>query len=201
MNVLFIAIIILMIVATLWWILNPILFPQSLAESHNRTDNEAVQELEVKRDAIYAAVKDLEMDFESGKIAEQDYQQTRLKFFQSVALILKKIDQFSASTEARLDGQIDELLNAAAQQPRRGAEKIDIHTEITSVARNLPTTAESEFRCSECGHSYTPGDAFCAQCGTALRAICPACDAAVTPDDKFCPQCGESLATTEVASS
>lgn len=37
------------------------------------------------------------------------------------------------------------------------------------------------------------GAAFCARCGTSLRAPCPACGVAVEADDAFCSACGAQL--------
>lgn len=197
MNTVFIAVIVLMIAVTLWWVLKPILSQQTDIEAAERADVLTLGELEMKRDAIYSAIKDLELDFESGKIAEQDYQQGRLKFLQEVAGILKQIDALSGDFESRLDAQVDALLT-----------QDDLITEdLRTDARNeiqaqlaVFETATSNYACPQCGHPYEIGDTFCTQCGFSLITECPSCHGQVRPGDKFCPHCGENLETVEVAS-
>ncbi len=197
MDILFFIIIALMIAITLWWVLKPIFSPPNETDNIARADEEALQELTVKRDAIYSAVKDLELDFESGKISEQDYQQARLKFLQQVANILKKIDAVSGSHSARLDKQVDALLAKASEEAVSADMKAAVRTEIALAARDIPATAASEYQCPGCGHSYTPEDAFCTHCGMALNATCSACGSPIVPGDKFCPQCGEKISAAE----
>ena len=49
--------------------------------------------------------------------------------------------------------------------------------------------------CPACGHVNPPGQKFCGQCGTALRAACPSCGQVNPPGQKFCGECGALLAT------
>ena len=48
-------------------------------------------------------------------------------------------------------------------------------------------------RCQSCNHDNRAARRFCAECGTALVALCAACGAANEPGEKFCGGCGERL--------
>ena len=57
--------------------------------------------------------------------------------------------------------------------------------------------------CGSCGTRNSPGDRFCARCGTPLmpaaapgagmKATCPTCGARIDHPSRFCPMCGGSL--------
>lgn len=197
MDTVFIAVIVLMIAGTLWWVLKPILGAQTDIEAAERADSLTLSELEMKRDAIYSAIKDLELDFESGKIAEQDFQQGRLKFLQQVAAIIKQIETLSGDFESRLEAQVDALLasdNTVTEDLRHTA-RAEIEAQMAVL-----DTVTSDYACPTCGHPYEAGDTFCTECGTSLVSECPTCHGQVRPGDKFCPHCGENLKTVEVAS-
>ena len=99
-----------MIIATLWWILKPMLDADIQYEVTQLHNEQLLEELNLQREAIYAAIKDMEMDFESGKISESDFQQGRLKFMQQAAGILKRIDALSSDNDDYLNAQIEDLL-------------------------------------------------------------------------------------------
>ncbi|RME45683.1 MAG: zinc ribbon domain-containing protein [Caldilineae bacterium] len=191
-----------LVLATLWWVLNPL---------WQRADRPAEQpieplydlaELETRRDILYRAIKDLELDFEAGKIAESDYQQVRLKFMQQAAEVLKQMDRLSRQTETGLEAEIDAMLARfqAEEDDRARALRREARAEILRQAALSPAEAAAEAApCPACGAPVAAGDAFCSQCGAALGNRCPACDAPVAPEDRFCTHCGARL-TAEVAS-
>ncbi len=50
--------------------------------------------------------------------------------------------------------------------------------------------------CSNCGHSYNPGDKFCPGCGKQVgntKKVCPKCGKESGADTNFCPGCGTKL--------
>jgi len=48
-------------------------------------------------------------------------------------------------------------------------------------------------RCRSCDHENRADRRFCAECGTALAAVCTSCGAANEPGEKFCGGCGAQL--------
>ena len=47
--------------------------------------------------------------------------------------------------------------------------------------------------CPKCGVQNTPGQGFCAACGTQLQQNCANCSSAVDASAKFCPFCGSGM--------
>lgn len=197
MNTFFLAVIVLMIIATFWWVLKPMLnseIQHDVAQLHNQ---QLLEELSLQREAIYAAIKDMELDFESGKISESDFQQGRLKFMQQAAGILKKMDTLAIDDAEQLDAQIEALLSSTKIDD---AVRADARESLKVQRASLQDgSAEAGRTCPKCGKSVHADDAFCAHCGTSLSVECPACHKNVLDTDKFCPHCGTSIPVQEVA--
>ena len=190
----------LLILATLWWVLKPLWErADHPAEEQPVESLYDLAELEARRDIIYRAIKDLELDFEAGKIAESDYQQVRLKFMQQAAGVLKQIDRLSQRTEAGLDAEIDAMLARFQAEATGEADTLrrEARAEILRQAALPAETPAGAAACPACGAPVAAGDAFCSQCGAALANRCPECDAPAAPQDRFCVHCGARL-TTEV---
>jgi len=56
-------------------------------------EGDTYHELLYKKDAAYTAIKDLEFDYQSGKLSEEDYSQMKEQFDREAISILEKIDQ------------------------------------------------------------------------------------------------------------
>lgn len=100
--------------------------------------NHRASDLEAQKAEIYKAIKDIEFDYQMGKLSEEDYTELRDQYKTQAIEILKKID-------ARAMG-------AARRGP--GGQGTQKH-------------ARARF-CHQCGASIQKGDKFCSNCGTAL---------------------------------
>jgi hypothetical protein len=82
--------------ALLAWVLFPIVLE---AGGNLRTISTARSELEdlfVQREGVYATLKELDFDYETGKLIEQDYRELRARYSAEAARILQRIDQLEA---------------------------------------------------------------------------------------------------------
>jgi hypothetical protein len=80
--------------ATTLWVLAPILGWTAPREDEgpSRTDSGQEELLEARRQLL-ASIKDLEMEFRTGKLTQEDYEQTRERLTREAVEVLKKIDQ------------------------------------------------------------------------------------------------------------
>jgi cell division protein FtsB len=190
MNIISIVVIALLIAATLWWVLKPLWEGGSKTlERGAPLQQQTLAELEQRRNAIYTAIKDLELDFESNKISEDDYRQSRLRFTQQAAGILKQIDHLSQDMDARLDEEIDALL---ARFQADSPEKDENLQELARAEIKREAAAPSS-TCPNCQQPVNPDDAFCHHCGASLTGLCPNCQNVAAPGDIFCTRCGTRL--------
>ncbi|MCH8863758.1 MAG: zinc-ribbon domain-containing protein [Chloroflexi bacterium] len=102
-----------------------------------------LQELHSRRDTTYSMLKELEFDYQSGILTEEDYRELEKRYKRKGISILKNIDQLGEGAD------LDD----------------DIEAQIKKMRR-----PESEARfCPQCGEKYRAGDRFCTHCGTRLN--------------------------------
>jgi RNA polymerase subunit RPABC4/transcription elongation factor Spt4 len=126
-------------------------------------------DLKPQREQVLAALRDLDFDYQTGKIAEQDYTILRSELMVQAAQLIR-----SQETE---DEAIENLIRA-----RR---------EALSVGEAR--------KCSQCGRKLSADDRFCPGCGEPVGTACPKCGQTTTSEDRFCSKCGEPVAVKSEA--
>ena len=111
------------------------------AAEHDEAGDVPLADLLARRDTAYQLLRDLDSDFQAGKLAEDDYRPMRVQALAQAAEIVAQIDAHEA----------DEAAAAAG----RGGEQAD---------SQAPGTDEAAF-CGNCGAARQPDDAFCRKCG------------------------------------
>lgn len=76
-------------------------------------DQKKLNYLYSKRALVYDNIKDLEGEFEMGKLSEEDFQRLRNELFAEAETVVREID------EAHIRREIDELIEKEAEQHRR----------------------------------------------------------------------------------
>ena len=104
------------------------------------TEDEHLQELRSRRDAIYSAIEELELDFKSGTLAEEDYRDLETSYTREANSLLKDIDALEKATA--VEDEIERQVRQARQAPA--------------------------LLCPRCGARYLKGDRFCSRCGASL---------------------------------
>ncbi len=105
--------------------------------------NHRASELEERKKTIYSAIKDIEFDYQMGKISEEDFKELRQQYKDEAIGILKKLDK----------AQMKQMKPAAQQQTQgKGAAKMEKTAQF----------------CWVCGTGIAENDKFCPNCGTNL---------------------------------
>ena len=102
--------------------------------------DEKLQELHSRRDTTYSMLKELEFDFQSGILTDEDYRELEARYKRNAISILKDIDNVKKGTK------VEEEIERQVQELRQSQGRF----------------------CPKCGTSYQKGDRFCPHCGTAL---------------------------------
>lgn len=75
----------------------------------------ALLDLFAERDAVLASLRDLQLDYETGKVSESDYRVMRQSLLTHAARLLRAIERAESSEEADIDREIEQLRELARQ--------------------------------------------------------------------------------------
>jgi hypothetical protein len=110
------------------------------------------KQLLAQRDTIYATIRELDFDYQTGKVNQLDYQARRQRYVLEGVQVLKSLDALPQDSErASLAAEIETAIQAARQRRAQG-----------------DAMPESRF-CPQCGQPTGPDAYFCAQCGAELK--------------------------------
>ena len=110
------------------------------SRSVEAVEDERLRELHSERDTTYSMLKELEFDFQSGILTDEDYQDLEARYKRKAVSILRNMDTLEKGTE------IEEEIERQVQEWRGGQGK----------------------SCPQCGVKYQEEDRFCSHCGTRL---------------------------------
>jgi ribosomal protein S27AE len=108
--------------------------------SSDSAEDKKLRELRSKRDTTYSMLKELEFDFQSGILTDEDYRDLEARYKRKAVSILKDMDDLG-----------------------KGA---DVEEEIEKQVQKL-RSSKVRF-CPQCGAKSQEGDRFCSRCGTGL---------------------------------
>jgi hypothetical protein len=141
-------------------------------EAHERQD-----QLTARRDAVYALIRELDADFQTGKITEEDFRAQRERYVMQGVSLLKQLDTLSSdgafekvrkSGGAALEAEIEAAVLELRQKP--GFRE---HVPWRAVP-GKPGFYEPATRfCTQCGQPAALEDNFCGQCGAPLKRTAP----------------------------
>jgi RNA polymerase subunit RPABC4/transcription elongation factor Spt4 len=128
------------------------------------------------KQSALAALRDLDFDFRTGKVAEEDYLPLRQRLVAEAAQALQ-VTEATASSSSDWDAEIEAAIRAVRASSR----------------------AARRSACPQCHAPVGDDDRFCPKCGAALGVTCPQCRSAVQATDKFCARCGATLKSEVVS--
>ena len=111
-------------------------------------DETPLHHLLSRKDSIYLAMKDLEFDYQTGKLSDDDYGSLRQKFVAQAATVLEEIDDMRPG--------------------KKGGAKAGAKKKAAATATIVKTDEAGEQTCDECGFAYSDGNKFCQSCGAEL---------------------------------
>ncbi len=103
-------------------------------------EDEKLQELSFERDTTYSMLKELDFDFQSGILTEEDYRDLEARYKRKAISTLRNID------DAGKGIGVEEDIEKQVQELRRRSGRF----------------------CSQCGAGCQDGDRFCSRCGANL---------------------------------
>ncbi len=114
-------------------------FKQRL-RSADSVEDEKFRELHSRRDTTYSMLKELEFDFQSGILTDEDYRDLEARYKGKAISILRDIDDLGKDTE------VEEEIEKQILELRRSKGRV----------------------CSQCGTRCHKDARFCSHCGASL---------------------------------
>ena len=147
----------LMLTAALVPLVIPLFRPPLLALRSASGSAARLRALEMRRDAIYGAIREAGFDLRTGKIDQGDYDQQ--------VVLLKR-------EAVGVVGEIEELKS----NPPRGSKRIErAVADLREGKFSAPAVAPEEQLatnfCTQCGQQAAADDRFCSNCGTDLETV------------------------------
>ena len=131
----------LMIALTFIFITYPFLKKRSGFSAVGAVADDRLLELHSRRDTAYSMLKELEFDFQSGILTEEDYKDLEARYKGKAVSILREIDSLAK------DDDIEDIIEKQVMALRRSKERF----------------------CRQCGAGRQQDDRFCSHCGANLR--------------------------------
>ena len=161
-------------------------------------------ELLKKKDFIYSSIRELNIDYNMGKLAAEDHQALRQEYMKEASDVLDELDR-TAVSDLPVEEQIEEAVReirqrrdpasgeaAAADDETVPAETVPAETVPAEDARPVPSARVQE--CRICRTVNEQSARFCIGCGASLKTInCAGCGAENPASARFCAQCGGKL--------
>jgi len=192
MAILTLLIALLLSLAAVAWAAWPLLKPGPPAVI---VEDDKLVELLGRKDAVVAAIKDLEFDYNVGKLSTDDYERYDQRLRRQAVGLMQQIEQIapeSVSLDSALEAQIVARRMIHAEAPGiNAAAKGNGAGMPTEVVDSPPIAAATAASASSQGISPVVsatdagGAKYCTQCGTRLE-----------PSYRFCAACGQPVART-----
>lgn len=122
-------------------------------------DLRRVEELAARRATILKELRAIRLDFETGKITEEDYEEARRRHERKALKVMHELDDLHGGRgwEEAIDEQLAERLDKLDAEER----------EAASAPRD--DGEDAVITCEECGKKLEPQARFCSRCGTPLQ--------------------------------
>lgn len=127
--------------------------------------------LEVQKDSLYSAIRDIDLDHGLGKLTQEDYDDLRRKYRLEAASVLKEIDSITNSSGLQdLDSEIEAEISKSRTTATESSLEDEIEKEISSARTGQPSvfSAPASLSCPACGSEINADDLFCSKCGEKL---------------------------------
>lgn len=129
--------------------------------------NKEAEDIRIRED-VFVALRDLDFDYQTGKVTQEDYDSLRTQLMVAAAHLIQ-------------ERQRDRAMDTAGED----ALEALIRARRDSLALTL--------KCTQCSASLRPKDHFCPTCGQPVGTLCPSCGKTLAPDDRFCSGCGTAV--------
>lgn len=92
--------IILVLVGVVWYVGGPLLAPVMAENTSRATDYNEAEDLRLRKEEVFLSLKDLELDYKTKKISEEDYNLLHNEIFKQGTELLKSSEKIQADRKS-----------------------------------------------------------------------------------------------------
>lgn len=150
MNTVDTLVIVVMAVGLVVWIAEPLVRRGRLRETVSDAQGDVIERLTLQKETLYTAIRDLDFDYQTGKVDAADHAVLRRQMEAEAADVLRQLDL--ADPLADLDLIAEQQILAYRQKEEAAAPA-------------------AEDACPACGSGLTADPTYCSICGHLLKPI------------------------------
>jgi len=133
----------------------------------------SLEQLHADRERLRAQLRELDMDFETGKLAQEEYEKLRGRRLQQIEATTRSIrdaetTQQDVPTVGALAGQTGGASATNGEVDETTQEDLERELERRIAARKHVLEELEALACPGCGTTIDPEDRFCRKCGADL---------------------------------
>ena len=150
-------------------------------------EDDRLTELLGRKDAVLKAIKDLEFDYQVGKLSDEDYQLYDQRLRRQAVAVLQQIEQVAPQSN-----DMDAALEAEIAQRRRVLESA--HPAVKPVPAAVAAAASMPAAAQPAAMAVAAVPAANGNVGGSGARYCTNCGSRLETQHKFCANCGTPAA-------
>jgi len=137
------------------FVLTPLFREEDRRDDLRPKRSDLLEELKTKKEAAYAAIREMEFDYNMGKLTEEDFVILKRQYLEEAADYMKEMDALAEGSDV-----------FSANEGIRAAEENQGEKVAGRAERPNP---ENDVYCTSCGKKAAPNNRFCTGCGASLE--------------------------------
>ncbi len=117
--------------------------------------SDLLEELKTKKEAAYAAIREMEFDYNMGKLTEEDFAILKRQYLEEAAGYMKEMDALAERSD---------VFSASG-----GIQVAEENQDEKVAGRAERPNPEKDDYCTSCGKKAAPKNLFCTGCGASLN--------------------------------
>ncbi|NIS71014.1 MAG: zinc-ribbon domain-containing protein [Proteobacteria bacterium] len=138
-----------------YWVFRPLFRPEPLESVSPKKKENQEQILQRRKEEVYEAIKEMDIDYGMGKISKDDYQELTSQYKAKAIQIVRELDAVEGEDD------IDRAIEREVQQLRKEGRPKEKKRNGKGAVWNINF-------CPQCGRKVDPNDNFCQDCGMTL---------------------------------
>lgn len=165
--------IVLAIAFTAWmtvWMVLPFARSRHRQINYEMLDEELrqIESLVSRKVALVQALRDIEYDFKTNKISQEDYQRFKTSCERQAVGVMRRLDELHGGTD-----DWDPVIDEAIEQRLEGVTDDVVEGDLDSESARWSDEEAGELVCQSCDVGLDAGDRFCSQCGEPVDDASP----------------------------